>query len=95
MVHEIKLQNTPDSILQTLLSEIWSAVVLDSGASTTVCGKPWFEQYTKSLLPKKNKPRYPILKVQHLAYWRQKTAQILRIHHNTAHDRLAQNQYQK
>ena len=55
MVHGIKLQNTHDSILQTFLSEIWSTIVLDSGASTTVCGKPWFEQYTKSLPPKKKK----------------------------------------
>ena len=47
----IKLQNTDDSILQTLLSETWSTVVLDSGASTAVCGK--FEQYTKSLPPEK------------------------------------------
>ena len=49
MVHEIVLQNTDDSTLQTLLSETWSSAVLDSGASSTVCRKPWFDEFLNSI----------------------------------------------
>ena len=49
MVHEIVLQNTDDSTLQTLLSETWSSAVLDSGACSIVCGKPWFDEFLNSI----------------------------------------------
>ena len=49
MVHEIILQNSSDTALQILLSETLSSAVLDSGASSTVCGTQWFTEYTDSL----------------------------------------------
>ena len=49
MVHEIILQNSSDTGLQTLLSETWSSAVLDAGATSTVCGRKWFDVYLESL----------------------------------------------
>ena len=49
MVHEIILQNSSDTALQILLYETSSSAVLDSGASSTVCGTQWFNEYTDSL----------------------------------------------
>ena len=34
-------------VLQKLLSETWSSTVLDSGASSTVCGAQWFHEHTE------------------------------------------------
>ena len=48
MDHGIILQNSNDTVLQ-ILSEIWSAAALDSGASSTVYGAQWFNKYTESL----------------------------------------------
>ena len=36
--------------LQSLVAETWSSALLDCGASKTVCGNEWFEQY-KQILP--------------------------------------------
>ena len=49
MVHEIILQNSSDTGLQNFLSETWSSAVLDSGATSTVCGRKWFDVYLGSL----------------------------------------------
>ena len=38
----------PDN-LRSLVSESWNAAVLDSGATKTVCGRAWFEQYRENL----------------------------------------------
>ena len=35
--------------LKFLMSETCSAACLDCGASKTVCGKNWFNQYVKNL----------------------------------------------
>ena len=52
MVHEFVLQNSNELALQVLLSETWCSAVLDSGASSTVCGKQWFTEYNNSLSDK-------------------------------------------
>ena len=49
IVHELVLQNSNDIALQSLLSETWWSTVLDSGATNTVYGKVWFDEYLKSL----------------------------------------------
>jgi len=46
LVNELVLT---DSILQSLISETWSAAILDSGATSTVCGTTWFNEFEKSL----------------------------------------------
>ena len=51
MVHEVVLNSSEETVLQTLLSETWVSVILDSGASSTVCGKTWFDEFFKSLKP--------------------------------------------
>ena len=35
--------------LKSLVAETWNSVLLDCGASKTVCGRVWYEQYTNSL----------------------------------------------
>ena len=50
MVHKIILQSSDDVLSHLLLSETWCSAVLDSGASSTVCGRLWFNEYMKSLL---------------------------------------------
>ena len=49
MVHELMLKNSNDLALQTLLTETWCCAVLDSGASSTVCGITWFQEYLDNL----------------------------------------------
>ena len=49
IVHELVLQNSIVIVLQSLLSETWCSAVLDLGATSTVCGKVWFDEYFKSL----------------------------------------------
>ena len=49
MVHEIILQNSSDTVLQITLSETWPSAVLDSSASSTVCGVKWFNEYVEGL----------------------------------------------
>ena len=48
MVHELVLQNS-DNTIECLLSEAWSTAVLDSGATSTVCGQVWFNEFLDSL----------------------------------------------
>ncbi len=48
-VNEIVLHASNAVVLKTLVSETWSAAVLDSGATETVCGSTWFEEYESSL----------------------------------------------
>ena len=47
--HELVLQNSNDTVLQSLLSETWCSAVLDSGATSTVYGQVWFDEYFKIL----------------------------------------------
>ena len=52
MVNEIILHNhNNDVVLKSLVSETWSSAILDSGASSTVCGKTWFEEFSNSIPP--------------------------------------------
>jgi len=48
LVNEIVLHQNNDE-LKSLVSETWNAALLDCGATSTVCGKKWFEEYQKSL----------------------------------------------
>lgn len=48
-ISELVLHASNDTVLKTLVSETWNAVVLDCGATSTVCGRSWFEEYTSSL----------------------------------------------
>ena len=49
VVDKLILQNPTDLALQTLLSETWCCVVLDTSTSGTVCGATWFQEYLDSL----------------------------------------------
>lgn len=49
MVDKLTLHNPTDLALQTLLSETWCCVVLDTGTSGTVCRVAWFQEYLDSL----------------------------------------------
>ena len=49
MINEIVLHNSDNTVLRTLVSETWSSAVLDCGATSTVCGKAWFEEYCNNL----------------------------------------------
>ena len=49
MINEVVLHATDDVVLQSLLSETWSCAVLDCGATTTVCGSKWMDEYLSSL----------------------------------------------
>ena len=49
MINEICLHAYDDTVLNTLLSETWSCAVLDCGATTTVCGSKWFDDFSNSL----------------------------------------------
>ena len=40
-----------DTVLRALLAETWSCAVLDCGATNTVCGTKWFEEFKSSLTP--------------------------------------------
>ena len=41
--------NDGQSDLKSLVAETWSSALLDCGASKTVCGNEWFQQYQESL----------------------------------------------
>ena len=43
--------DTPNE-LKGLVSETWNAALLDCGASKTVCGKTWFDEYAATLSEK-------------------------------------------
>ena len=43
LVNEIRLDQNNDD-LKSLVSETWNSALLDSGASSTVCGKECFKQ---------------------------------------------------
>ena len=52
MVHEILLHQNEikdQKQLQTLVAETWNCGILDSGASKTVCGEKWLEEFIESL----------------------------------------------
>ena len=51
MVHEIVLHNDNEEPgqLKNLVSETWNCGLLDCGASKTVCGEVWLDEYLKSL----------------------------------------------
>ena len=49
MLNEVVLQASNDAVLKTLVSETWCSAVLDSGATSTVCGKTWFDEFSSSL----------------------------------------------
>jgi hypothetical protein len=48
-INELVLHANNDIVLKTLVSETWNAVVLDCGATGTVCGRSWFDEYASSL----------------------------------------------
>ena len=50
LVNEIILMNN-DVVLKSLLAETWSSAVLDCGATNTVCGSKWMEEFVESLPP--------------------------------------------
>ena len=47
MVHKIILQSIYDLLSHVLLSEAWFSSVLDSGATSTACGRLQFDKYMK------------------------------------------------
>ena len=49
MIDEVILHANNDTVLKTLVSETWCSAVLDSGATNTVCGQTWFDEFTSSL----------------------------------------------
>ena len=49
MVNEVILHSSNDTILKTLVSETWCSAVMDCGATNTVCGQPWFNEFESSL----------------------------------------------
>ena len=51
MVNEIVLHANNETVLKTLVAETWCSLVLDCGATSTVCGRKWFDEYRSSLNP--------------------------------------------
>ena len=51
IIDEVILHANNDTILKSLVSETWCSAVLDSGATNTVCGQTWFDEFTSSLSP--------------------------------------------
>ena len=47
VLHQSDYDNPQE--LKHLMSETWSSAVLDCGASKTVCGKEWLNQYITNL----------------------------------------------
>ena len=47
MLHQIDYDHPQE--LKFIMSETWSPVLLDCGASTTVYGNEWFSQYVNNL----------------------------------------------
>ena len=41
--------NNKSNDLKCLVAETWSTALLDCGASKTVCGKEWLQQYKETL----------------------------------------------
>ena len=64
IVLELVLQNSSDTVLQSLLSETWCSALLDSVATSAVCDKVWFDEYFKSLLSEQQSPKSPTRQVQ-------------------------------
>ena len=50
-MNEVVLHASDDTVLKALLAETWSCAVLDCGATSTVCGSKWFEEFQSSLSP--------------------------------------------
>ena len=51
LLNEVVLHANNDTVLRALLAETWSCAVLDCGATNTVCGTKWFEEFKSSLTP--------------------------------------------
>ena len=49
MINEVVLHASNDVVLKILVAETWSCAVLDSGATNTVCGNTWFNEFRSSL----------------------------------------------
>ena len=49
MVNDVVLHANDDVVLKSLVAETWCCAVLDSGASSTVCGATWFDEFATSL----------------------------------------------
>ena len=49
LVNEVVLHNCNDVVLKSLVAETWCSAVLDSGATSTVCGNNWFNEFLASL----------------------------------------------
>ena len=49
MINEIVLHASSNVVLKTLVAETWSCAVLDCGATNTVCGSTWFNEFKSSL----------------------------------------------
>ena len=49
LINEVVLHANDDIVLKALLSETWSCAVLDCGATTTVCGTKWMDEFVSSL----------------------------------------------
>lgn len=49
IANEIVLEVNHTKDLQTLVAETWDSALLDCGASKTVCGKSWFDNYMNNL----------------------------------------------
>ena len=49
LINEVVHHATDDVVLQSLLSETWSCALLDCGATTTVCGSKWMDEFLSSL----------------------------------------------
>ena len=51
LLNEVVLHANDDVVLKTLLADTWSCAVLDCGATSTVCGTKWFDEFKSSLSP--------------------------------------------
>ena len=51
VLNEVILQTSNDVVLKNLVSETWGSTVLDCGATNTVCGRSWFDEFESSLSP--------------------------------------------
>ena len=49
VVDGVVLHANNESALKSLVSETWGSLVLDCGASSTVCGQTWFDEFQASL----------------------------------------------
>ena len=49
LVNEVVLHHCNDIVLKSLVAETWCSAVLDSGATSTVCGINWFNEFRSSL----------------------------------------------